>query len=813
MRKTFLFLCLFSLLSISTIPSWGQKNGHHVVIPGKGNIDVEQFINGIDTNMDISQLSLAELRIVRNGFAARQGHIFMDAPLREIFSQTSWYDSLMWARFEKTEATKGYGWSEDPDDNTFKPLPLSYTKAEQAFINRIQQREKELRKTQYHPREGYLEDPDKMLNTFQLKTFDPLLKDKLGRNGFAIVPGKKIQLFHVYEKNDYSDFPSFVTTDLYLQLFHFYFDAIVRDIEEKTLDSLVLTLCQTMYENVSAKARTTTDKRMKSANEYCQAYFAIAQALLTGKEAPAVSPQYAPMVKEELQKIYASEDDFSEFLDYKDVKYSYSLFRPRGHYSRNERIQRYFRGMMWLQNVHFGTDKPQQMAYAMALASAVNGNEKAKRAYQEVFEPMTFIFGKPDNVTIFQVYEEIQKTGLPIEKLLKSKRALRQLGQRVEALGERQTRIRPKFEVTSHCKINFMPQRYMPDAEVLNEMIDAKNDPTKRGVPSALDVFAAMGNTLAEKILLGDLHAAEQWEGFLPTLANMKQRMGEIEWDETVATRWLNSLLVMTGEDANYPYFMQTEQWGKKNLNTALASYAELKHDAILYAKQPAGAECGGYGPPDPILKGYVEPNVPFWNRAIALCQTLKEVLQRYHLMTEKATATTDALIEQAQFLLQVSQKELQHKPLTETEYHQIEFIGSTYEYISLQLAKEDEQFLDGWDNVHGADREVSIVADVYTANAPNNPQKSILYEATGPAYEIYVVVEIDGNLVLTRGAVLSYREFTRPLGEQRLTDEDWQQYRRQHPSYGIPQWMDEIIVPLEKEPEDNEELFYSSGC
>lgn len=811
MRKTLLF---FTLLLVSIIPTWGLQKGHPVIIPGKGNIDVEQFIKGIDTNMDISNLSLAELRIVRNGFAALQGHIFMDAPLREIFRQTSWYDSLMWARFEKTEATKGYGYNDDnPNDFTFKPLPLSFTKAEQVFIERIQQRERELRKTQYNPREGYLVDPDKMLNTFQLSTFDPQLKDKLGRNGFAIVPGNKIQLFHVYEKNDYSDFPSFVTTDLYLQLFHFYFDAVVRDIEEKTLDSLVQVLCRTMYDEVSVRAKTTTDKRWRAANEYVQAYFSIAYSLLTGQDPLPVATTYTQMVQDELRKINASQDDFSDFLDYHDVYYSYSLFRPRGHYTRNERIQRYFRAMMWLQNVHFGTDKPQQMAYAVALADAVNSNKKVQKAYSDVFSPMTFIFGKPDNVTIQQVYEEVQKMGIGMEKLLKSKRAMRLLGQRIEMIGESQTRIRPKFEVTSHCKINFMPQRYMPDAEVLNEMVDAKNTPTKRGVPSALDVFASMGNTLADKILLGDLHAAEQWEDFLPTLANMKQRMGEIDWDETVATRWLNSLMVMAGDDANYPYFMRTEQWGKKNLNTALASYAELKHDAILYAKQPAGAECGGYGPPEPILKGYVEPNIAFWNRAIALCQTLKDVLQRYHLMTEKAVTGTDALIEQAQFLLQMSQKELQHISLTDAEYNQIEIIGSTFEYISLQLAKSDEQFLDGWDNVHGADREVSIVADVYTANAPNNPNKAILYEATGPAYEIYVIVDIDGDLILTRGAVLSYREFTRPLGEQRLTDEEWQQYRRNHPSYGIPSWMEEITVPLEKEPEDNEELFYSSGC
>ena len=68
----------------------------------------------------------------------------------------------------------------------------------------------------------------------------------LGRNGFAIVPAEHNQLFHVYEKNDYADFPSFVTTDLYLQLFHLYFDCVLRDVEEKHLDSLMIVFSSQM---------------------------------------------------------------------------------------------------------------------------------------------------------------------------------------------------------------------------------------------------------------------------------------------------------------------------------------------------------------------------------------------------------------------------------------------------------------------------------------------------------------------------------------------------------------------------------------
>ena len=162
---------------------------------------------------------------------------------------------------------------------------------------------------------------------------------------------------------------------------------------------------------------------------------------------------------------------------------------------------------------------------------------------------------------------------------------------------------------------------------------------------------------------------------------------------------------------------------------------------------------------------------------------------------------------------MRLSEKELAGKLPTDEEMDQLKCIGATFENISLDLIREPDQYLMGWDDVQGTDRRVALVADVYTANADNNPKKSILYEAVGDADEIYVVVEIGGYLYLTRGAVLSYREFTQPLGQQRLTDEEWQQELKQQPRKGVPEWMDRIIVPLKQKKIVNEEFFYSSGC
>ena len=798
-------LILFMALLL-TLSAQAQDKPKKVILPGKGRLDVEQFNRSINTNMDISQLSLSELRVLRNAFAARKGYIFDSADLRSIFSQTSWYYDLMWKHFEEEDQKKEYGYQED---GSYKQMPLKYTAAEQAFMAKIKAREKELSKLNFSTKGGQRVNVDNVLNPYQLTTFDPRLKSALGKNGFAIVPGKKIQLFHVYEKNDYSDFPSFVTTDLYLQLYHFYFDNVLRSIEEEKFDSIVNLLSTELYKHFS----TPMSKQMEPARRFNQAYFAIAQALITGKSAPAVSDEYKAMVKEEIDKIMDSVDRYSDFLNYKNVTYGYSLFRPRGHYTRSEKIQRYFRAMMWLQNVNFGTDIESQFQSALLMAEVVGTNPRIKKLYNTLFEPITFLMGEPDNVTILQVYDEMKKTGKNAEAIIGSKKDYNQVRQAVEGIAKKQTRIRPKFERTSPYKINLMPQRYQPDAEVLNEMIDAENAPTKRGLPSGLDIFASLGCTAAERILINEQHLDTRWEKFKPTLEKMTTRIKEIGWDQTVAKQWINALADMNNTNANYPYFMKTEQWEKKNLNTALASWAELKHDAILYAKQPAGAECGDYGPPEPTVKGYVEPNVRFWEKAITLLDATNEVLKKFDLVTEKASSTTERLRDQAEFFLNVSKKELAGRPLTKEEYDQIEIIGATFENISLDLVREEDQWLEGWDNVQGPDKSIAVVADVYTANAVNNPKKSILYEGVGPAYEIYVVVEIGGDLWLTRGAVFSYREFDQSIDEQRLTDEEWQEKLKTTPRLGCPNWMNEITVPLEDELEDNEEVFYSSGC
>ena len=787
-----------------------QEEKTPLILQGAGKINVEKLKGKIDTQMDLSKLNLAELRAIRNAFAARQGYAFKDATLRALYNTTTWYNDALWDVSEKEETT----------GKKFSPR---YTKEQLAFTERIRAREAELRKLNFKPADSKdVVNMDNLINPFQLKEFDSKLYNMLGKNGFAIVPAEHNQLFHVYEKNDYADFPSFVTTDLYLQLFHLYFDCVLRDVEEKHLDSLMIVFSSQM----EAEMKTLTssqDAEVKAAAEFGQAWFAVASWLFSHDKAPAsaatlnVPEAYKKMVMEEITKAIDAENGYSDMLEYfpPEEMFGYSLFRPRGHYTRSKVCSRYFRGMMWLQTAHFGTNKPSKMKQIVLIANVFNQQPKLRAIYNKVSEPITYLMGTPDNVTLIQVANQIKEMGLPIEQLLSSRKDMANLTKDIEEIAKRQMRIELKKTRGSKYVVDIMPQRYQPDAEALIATTDQDSPVSLRPCPKGLDWMAVMGLPGAERILIDELKETQRWTGFPKALTTARKKAATTPWEACVANQWMYTLQSLGDTAQSLPYFMQSPQWQKKNLNTALASWAELKHDAILYAKQPMLAECGDGGPEPPVVKGYVEPNVKFWEKAIALVTRMDKVLTTYGLQTEKAKAVYERIKEMAEFCRDISKKELNGGKITDEEYNQIEIIGSMVENISLELVSEDNEMLQGWSDVVSTDKKVAVVADVFTASGENVAidDKCVLYEGVGPAYEIYVVVEIDGSLYLTRGAVLSYREFTRWISDPRLTDEEWQQELKKSPTGGTPSWMKEIIAPVKGMSADDEETFYSSGC
>ncbi len=223
---------------------------------------------------------------------------------------------------------------------------------------------------------------------------------------------------------------------------------------------------------------------------------------------------------------------------------------------------------------------------------------------------------------------------------------------------------------------------------------------------------------------------------------------------------------------------MISDAWARKNANTVLGSWTELKHDTNLYAKQAEAVS--GYDPELP--KGYVEPEPEFYARIAALVAMTRDGLVARGLLPPPApdasgmpglTETLDYLAELALELKAISEKELAGTPLGEDEYRLIAFYGSTLEYFTALASDVGPDGDPDGDILDIDEQDAAVVADVATG-APGSPfEDTALTVGTGRFMELYVVVPIEGDLVLTRGGIYSQYEFVQPSGN-RLTDEQW---------------------------------------
>ena len=761
----------------------------------------------IDLKQDISHLSFQELRLLRSYPYAIHGYHFMEADINAFFSaNTKWYNNLVNDIYWDAEEGKGK-FAESHEE-------VNLTPEEKAFVDRIDARMTELRQHQFIQRDSYyLGNTNNIVNLFQFKDIDKEILEKLQQNNFVITKGNNLQLFHAYEENDYRQVPNFITTDLYLQAFHMYFSYILKSLEKQHIIPTLEMLCHSFNAACIKLAEQTEDESLKDMAEHAATFYAIPYYLLTNKTL-TVPSKYETEYQEEIEHINKQEDNFSDFLSYKDAYFPYSLFKPRGHYTREPQLQAYFKAMMWLQTACFCREQQEQLKRSIFQAAVLCTYKSIDQTpliklYQHIYTPLTFLMGEADNLSIFDIARILEKNNaIHIEDALTAGQ-IEKVNQALIELAKHKNNIKPQIEITCRDKINFMPQRYLSDNEVIQKLVDV-NPNSQRAYPKGLDVFATFGTGTAESLLIDFYKEPNNWSEYSKELQQLKDKFKTSKSTQlSVYELWMKSLLTMQQTDKNNPGFMQTPEWGYKNLNTALASWAELKHDAILYGEQPMAAECGGAGPPDPIVVGYVEPNLPFWRKMENILQATRLILQQNDCMTDDLKGKTDQLNDYVTFLIQVTEKELRGEKLTEPEYRTLEYMGSSIEYFTLSVVDPDLH-LDDWSLVQGPDKSIAIVADIYTRNIRGCNKNGILHIATGNANNIYVVVEIEGNLYLTRGATFSYYEFVQPLGT-RLTDEEWQKMLEEKKPPAVPEWMKSILI--EKEPHVNERVFYSSGC
>ncbi|NPV70450.1 MAG: DUF3160 domain-containing protein [Firmicutes bacterium] len=647
-------------------------------------------------------------------------------------------------------------------------------------------------------------------NLAQFGSFTADQKSLLAKNGFFVSPTMEKQLFYIYENNEYLLIPSFISVDSVLQVYHVIYDSTLRNMEARRLYPAVKELTDRMYGVMLEFYHDSKTPKAKAAALKAAAYFETAARLLGMQRNPKFSlpaEMESLVARETTLALEAQGRAQSNLFPY---MVDYSQCKARGHYTRSDDLKAYFRGMMWYGNVPVALEtaegKPDlELARVAALIClALRVDPRLLELWNRVYEPTSFFAGKADDLTpvaLLGAAEKASGKGLDPDTV-SEKRAVESLVEEARKLPG--SRIKVKLAgIPGGLQFRFMGQRYIADSEVLQNL----SKWPERPFPKGLDVMAAMGSTEARTILFQMYKEPIKWPDYAGLLEKETARLArepESTWQSDLYWGWLWAVRpLLESRDTGYPSFMRNTAWEDKSLNTALAGWAELRHDTILYGKQ-SGAECGGDEPP-PLIRGYVEPQPEFYSRLRWLVTKAWNGLGVRGVLTESMSQRLSTFEQLLGFLERMSIKELEGQPLTREEYTQIRMYGAFLEELTASLVEgQDETMRMRWFEVTDeGDKDMAVIADVHTS------QSSCLEEGVGRANEIFVVVPIEGKLYLTRGAVFSYHEF---VSDRRLTDEEWRSMLDKGEAPGIPPWTGTFLAPV-KAKLPVPATPYNSGC
>jgi hypothetical protein len=633
----------------------------------------------------------------------------------------------------------------------------------------------------------------------------------LTQNGFVVLPpkpGEYREFYQIYETQRYGLRPVFITTDSIYHVYHLLFDKLLRDLERdsfiKTLNALTSSLLMASYQQYGTLKGTPLEEPARRN----VAFFAVAAQLLGLPD--LVPADVTDLVSAELTLINgAGGPQVSPIWDRPDLPEDqkliedYSQYLPRGHYTRSELLKKYFRAMMWYGRMtfrlrdDFETRRALLLTQVLRTATAVDGTPAVK-LWQNIYEPTAFIVGKADDLSFFEY-------GALMDATFGPQAAPRTFAdeQKFAAFKRGAATLPPPQVNSMWVWINedpeqatqgfrFMGQRFTLDAYVFGQVIWRKVGTLEkpRGLPKGLDFFAAQGSTEADKILkeMGE----NQFENYDLQMTKVKGQvaaLGVDSWTQNLYWSWLYSLQPLTApKDARYPAFMRTQAWARKDLNTALGSWTELKHDTILYAKQVMAEMGGGGGDEEPPLS-YVEPNPEAYARLLALAQMTRSGLQQRGLLSDLTGANLENLVAELQFLQKIAEAELSGAPVSVDDKWHMLYWGGTLEQFTLAAADTDP----GGGRPILEDQKAALIADVATGLGPDG-SLSALEEAIGQPTVMYVVLPGQPTRLAT-GAVYSYYEFPVPVSG-RMTDEQWQAQVEAGKNPSAQDWTKLFLVP-----------------
>ena len=664
-------------------------------------------------------------------------------------------------------------------------------------------------------------------------TFSTEAKNLIVKNAFVVKPSYSNEFFPLYESNRYSYTPNFVTTESMLHNYHLMFDFLLKQLEEQKLAAELKQLNASMLSESLIQYNNLKGTEWENAAKRNIGFFAVGSKLLN----PSVSiPSIvANEVNQELALIEAHQGiEKSPVMNIgggqdtmidtpqgpqplESLKEDYSQYIPRGHYDKTEQLKAYFKSMMWYGRLTFRMKNDDEIKSRILITFALN-KENNQNSWNKIYEPVNFFVGKSDDITYYQfkdLAEKVYGANATIQTVSGDKNKFTSFVDETKILEPPQINSMPIFQASIQADrekeikgFRFMGQRFTIDASIFQRLVYREvGDKTKscqafkpeetgclsgaRCLPKGLDIPATLGSNEAKNILNG--MGETQYACYSENMSKMNDYVSGLDteiWTQNLYWGWLYQLRPLLDVKQNgYPMFMQNIAWARKDINTFLGSWSELKHDTILYAEQ-VYAEFGAGGSEEKDDRGYVEPNPYVYARLASLLKMTNEGLEIRGLLTPSMKDNLSKMEQLAMSLKTISEKELNNEKLTDEEYELIRSYGGQLEHFWLEVNKDEPAFKESSNQRDYLDENpAAIVADVAT-----DPNGQVLEEGTGKISEIYVVVPVDGKLRIAKGGVYSYYEFPWPMSD-RLTDKKWREMLNSGQAPELPSWTNAFVA------------------
>jgi hypothetical protein len=642
------------------------------------------------------------------------------------------------------------------------------------------------------------QNPDRLAQT------QPEVKKLFNENGFIAQPTNYTQLYDLYKTIRKADRPMLVTTDCVLHSFHIIFDFALRDVETRYFypDLNGLTAALLKYErHVLDGAKPAKTREALTAN---LAFLSVAAALVdTGFTIP---PKVEKTVKAELALIEAHQGIAKSPLMGFDE--DYSQYVPRGHYTRSELLKRYFKAMMWYGRIGFvlrpgnqekDIELGRKLTYqALLLCDAIRqakvGAETALKVWTRIYEPTILLVGRSDDLSV-QDYLSLFDQVFGDKNLLPDRPGDAQLDRFIAlalALPGPKIVSQPVPDTLNPTQttkgFRFMGQRYIPDSHIFQELVydkvGTRDEP--RTMPKGLDVFAALGSEPARRILKERYHE-DRYQNYEAQLDKLTQEFDQLtpdDWNQNIYFGWLYALKLENQPVAKskfLPDFPFVPAYADKCLVTACGSWAQLRHDTILYAKQSYTMLTTAM--PNEVKEDlhpvvFVEPKPEVYAQIVSLADRMMQSLKQYGILSDEVNSRLDVLWVSTGILQAIAEKEIKGEKMDPGEILDAWHTGDRM---------EDFANFPGEGMTNEEDRSMATVADGHT----DPISETALEEGVGSPLSILALVPFEGKTYIAEGGMFSYYEFTKPMSE-RMTDGQWQEMKDRP---RMPEWTGSFVA------------------